>query len=107
LAAKTASTELDLKKKIQDAWTRIDDAWNRSQKTGSVKIYRMKTYPTKSMFLTEHQLVETPYQTASGRATIPVYVYAKVARNDSPYSFAHRDIDDMRKEATLQKEYGV
>lgn len=105
LAAKTASTEQDLKKKINDAWTRIDDAWNRSKKKGSVKIFRMKTYPTKSMFLTEYQLVETPYQTASGRATIPVYVYAKVARDDSPYSFARRDIDEMRKEATLEKEY--
>jgi|TARA_R100000501_G_scaffold2927_1_gene6793 hypothetical protein len=104
LAGKISSTEDDLKRKIQDAWTRIEGAWNRSEKRGSVKIYKLKTYPTKSMFLSESALVETPYQTAAGRATIPVYIYAKVARDDSPYQFSSNDISELRAECELERE---
>lgn len=105
LAEKTSTTESDLSKKIHEAWQRIEDAYNHSSKKGVVRIYRIRTYPTKSMFFTEDALVETPYQTASGRASIPVFVYAKVARDDSPYFFAKNDIEAMRKEAALEKEY--
>lgn len=104
LASKTASTEDDLKRKIREAWHRIEDAWNKSSKKGTVRIYKLKTYPTKSMFITEDTLVETPYQTASGRATIPVFIYSKVARDDSPYQFALNDIRELRKECVLESE---
>ena len=105
LANKISTTEDDLGKKIRDAWQRIESAFNKSQKQGVVRIYRIRTYPTKSMFFTEKHLVETPYQTASGRASIPVYVYNKVARLDAPYFFAKQDIDAMIKEATLEREF--
>jgi hypothetical protein len=56
------------------------------------------------MFLSESALVETPYQTAAGRATIPVYIYAKVARDDSPYQFSSNDISELRAECELERE---
>lgn len=104
LAAKTSTTEADLQKKIRDTWARIEDAYNKSTKKGDLIIYSLKTYPTKSIFLTEDQLVETPYQTASGRASIPVFVYRKVARHDSPFCFATNDVSAMRAEANKEKE---
>ena len=104
LAAKVSCTEDELSKKIKDAWQRIEDAWEKSDKKGSLKIYRLKTYPTKSIFLTENELIETPYQTASGRATIPLFIYAKVARQDSPYEFARKDINELRKESMVEKQ---
>ncbi len=105
LAAKTSTTEDDLKKKIKDTWARIEDAYNKSTKKGDLIIYSLKTYPTKSIFITENILVETPYQTASGRASIPVFVYKKVARKDSPFHFANNDVSAMRSEAKKEKEF--
>jgi len=104
LAAKTSTAEDDLKKKIHDTWARIEDAYNKSTKKGDLIIYSLKTYPTKSIFLTEEQLIETPYQTASGRASIPVFIYRKVARKDSPFYFAKNDVIAMREEAQIEKE---
>lgn len=103
LASKTFCSEGDLKKKIQDTWQRIEDAHKNSKKKSGFTIYALKTFPTRSIFLTEDALVETPYQTASGRAKIPLYVYRKVARTDSPYNFAFNDVHHMRKEARVVK----
>lgn len=104
LAGKTGITSVDLQKKIRDTWERLEECYNNSSKLGSLKIYKLKTYPTRSIFLTGNMLVETPYQTATGRANIPVYEYCKVARKDSPHSFASHDIEELRKESTLEKE---
>jgi hypothetical protein len=101
LAAKTGTTPEDLKKKITDTWTRLENCYNNSKKRGKLKIYKLKTYPTRSIFLSANMLVETPYQTASGRANIPVYEYCKVARKDSPHAFASHDIEELRKESIL------
>jgi hypothetical protein len=60
LAAKTGVTDADLKKKIHDTWKRAEDAYSRSEKKGTLRIYRLKTYPTKSMFVSESALIETP-----------------------------------------------
>lgn len=106
LAKKVNCPSDDLKRKIKDSWQRIEDAYNLSDKKSGFTIYAMDTFPTRSMFLTEDQLVETPYQTAAGRAKIPLYLYKKVARGDSPYSFAHNDIEHLRQEATVIKRVG-
>ncbi len=105
LARKTSVTEDDLRKKINETWIRIEEAYNKSSKLGDLRIYSLRTYPTKSMFLTEKELIETPYQTATGRASIPVFIYRKVARQDSPYSFASKDISALRAESKLEKEF--
>lgn len=106
LASKVSVTKDELQKKIHDTWKRLEETYNNSEKKGSLKIYRLKTYPTRSMFVTQDMLVETPYQIASGRANIPAFVYHKVARQDSLYCFAKHDLNEMRKEATLVKQFG-
>ena len=67
-------------------------------KKGELRIFRLKTYPTKTVFLTEDTLIETPYQTASGRTNVPVFIYRSVARKDSPFAFAEQDVEALRKE---------
>lgn len=106
LAAKTGTTDENIKKKICETWERLENSYNNSKKLGQLKIYKLKTYPTRSIFLSANMLVETPYQTASGRANIPVYEYCKVARKDSPHAFASHDMDELRKESILVKEFG-
>ena len=106
LAKKVKCDPEDLRKKIRDSWQRIEDAYNDSAKKSGFAIYAIETFPTKSIFLTEEHLVETPYQTAAGRAKIPLYLYKNVARTDSPYSFASNDIDHLRSEAKKVKEVG-
>jgi hypothetical protein len=106
LAKKVSCDAEDLRKKIRDSWQRIEDAYNNSEKKSGFVIYAIETFPTKSVFLTEDQLVETPYQTAAGRAKIPLYLYKKVARTDSPYYFAANDISHLRNEAKKIKVVG-
>jgi hypothetical protein len=98
LALKTGAEIDDLKRKIKDTWCRLSTIYDESEKKGTLKIYRLKTYPTKSVFLTEDSLIETPYQIASGRTNVPVFIYRKVARMDSPFSFVQRDIAALRLE---------
>jgi hypothetical protein len=107
LARKTGGTAAELKLKIEKAWLLLEDAYEKSTKKGRLKIYKLKTFPTKTIFLTEKLLIETPYQTASGRAQIPVFAYEKNARNDSIYEFVSRDIESVRKEATVAKELPI
>jgi hypothetical protein len=106
LALKTSITPEELRKKISDTWKRLEESYGNSEKKGTLKIYRLKTYPTRSIFFSDNLLIETPYQTASGRANIPVFEYRKVARQDAPYYFAKHDLDEIRKEAILEKSYG-
>lgn len=103
LAKKVSCEPDDLRRKIRDSWQRIEDAYNVSAKKSGFTIYAITTFPTKSIFLTEDLLVETPYQTAAGRAKIPLYVYRKVARSDSPYAFATNDLKQLRAEARKVK----
>lgn len=104
LAEKVSCPAEDLKRKIKDSWQRVEDAYNLSEKRSGFVIYAIKTFPTRSIFLTEDVLVETPYQTAAGRAKIPLYLYRKVARTDSPYYFAKNDVEHLRAEARIIKK---
>jgi hypothetical protein len=105
LAAKTDTTVDDLSKKIRETWKRLGEIYSHSHKKGKLHIYRLKTFPTKSVFLSESSLVETPYQTASGRTNVPVFIYRKVAREDAPFWFTTRDIKALRAECQLEKSY--
>jgi hypothetical protein len=105
LAAKTDTTVDDLSKKIRDTWKRLGEIYAHSGKKGQLHIYRLKTFPTKSIFLSEDVLVETPYQTASGRTNVPVFIYRKVARQDAPFWFSTRDIKALRAESKLEVSF--
>jgi hypothetical protein len=104
LAGKVGEEPDNLKKKIQDAWQRVIELYEKSEMKGQVKIYKVNTFPTRSIFLSEDELIETPYQTASGRARIPVFVYKQVPRKDAPYYFAKNDILALRKESDIEIE---
>ncbi len=105
LATKTSTTRDALANKIREAWKLVEEAYGKSEKRGQLTIYKLKTFPTKSIFITEDILVETPYQTASGRVSIPVFVYKKVPRVDSPYGFVYNDIASLRLESAVHVKF--
>ena len=102
---KTGTSVEQLKEKINDSWNRLGQAYDESEKKGVLKIYKLKHFPTRSIFFSEKELVETPYQTSSGKVKIPLYLYKKVSREDSPYNFVKHDIEELLKESTIVKEY--
>lgn len=102
LASKTGANVDSLKIKIEDSWKRLKDAYEKSEKKGELNIYSLKTYPTKSVFLSETELIETPYQISCGRVNIPLYIYKKVFNPCSPYYFVYNDVESLKKESTLQ-----
>ncbi|MDU8023297.1 MAG: hypothetical protein E7J15_06000 [Neisseria sp.] len=101
LAEKTNNDDTEgLKNKINSTVSRIKEAYEKSTKKGNVIIYGInKVFPTKSIFLTEDTLLETPYQTSSGRVTIPMYIYEKVSYQNSIYEFVAHDIEELKKES--------
>lgn len=103
LALKTSTRPEDLKRKITDTWARLLEAWDLSSRRGTLTIYALRHYPTRSLYLTEDVLVETPYQVAGGRAKIPVYVFRRVPRQDSPYAFGKHDVESLRVESTVAR----
>lgn len=105
LASKTSLSEEELRKKISDSWARLDQLWANSEKRSAITIYKLKHFPTRSLFLSEDRLIEAPYQIASGRTDPPSYMYRRVPRSDSPYAFAARDIEMLKKESTIAKSY--
>jgi len=99
LSEKTEIDLPELKKKIEGTWKRIQECYDDSEKNGDLVIYALKTYPTRSVFLSENLLIETPYQIAAGRTNVPVFVYRQVSRLDSPHAFCTRDIQALRLES--------
>lgn len=105
LADKVSLKEDELKKKIHDSWKLLKDTYNESERIGTFRIYRLGTYPTRTIYMTEETLIETPYQVASGRVNIPLYIFRNVPRDDSLYAFAKRDLEFIREEAKLVEEF--
>lgn len=105
LAQKTSIDKIDVQKKIKETWKRLDEIYNSSDKKGQMTIFKLKTYPTKSLFISEDICIETPYQISSGRVKIPVIVYRKVDRSDSLYNFIYNDYEAIKSEAIVSKEY--
>src|SRR5574344_1812525 len=100
LAKKTDIAVESLKEKIHETRRLLRDSYNNSHKKGILKIYETELFPTKSIFISEHQLIETPYQTAKGRVKIPVFIYKKVEKNGNLWNFAEHDIEQLLKVAT-------
>lgn len=101
LANKVGTTAEKLKEKIEDTWTRLKDTYKLSERQGRLNIYCLKTYPTKSIFLSDDFLIETPYQTSCGRVNIPLFIYKKIACEDSLYRFVEMDIKTLKNESRL------
>ena len=96
ILADKVNVSLDsLIKKINDTKILLQDSYNRSIKKGSLKIYGTNLFPTRSLFISENQLIETPYQTAKGRVNIPVFVYRRVENQACLWNFAMQDVNKV------------
>lgn len=99
LAEKVNTTVDSLREKIRTTRKLLMDSYNKSQKKGCLEIYETELFPTRSMFISESKLIETPYQTAKGRVKIPVYIYEKIANDSCIWNFANHDIEQLLKES--------
>ena len=75
LAEKVAVGLDEYRRKIDSAVEIVKTAYERSDKAGVLEIYYLKNYPTQTLFVSESELIVTPYQTSSGRRVVPVFVY--------------------------------
>ena len=102
LAKKTGMSIDDLKKKIRDTWTKLTERYNSSGKTSTLKIYRLKNYPTFSAFMNEKKVIMSLYQNCSGRSNVPLFIAEKNNEVKSLFNFIHHDFDELRKESSIE-----
>lgn len=101
LSKKTNTSSDKIKDKIKTSLSRLKEAYSKVDGKGKIVVYGINTFPTKSIFITESVLVETPYQVSSGRVTIPLYIYSKVNYENSIYGFVKNDIEALKKESKI------
>lgn len=101
LAQKTGLSEDELRKKIKDMEEALKAAYAQSTKEGTLEVYHLKNYPTQSVFASEDTVLLTPYQTASGRRVIPLFIYDD-NRDERCYARdVKNDLKNVRAESTL------
>lgn len=101
LANKTNYTEIELREKIDRAVASLKEAYERSSKKGDLKIFFLKNYPTHSLFYTDNRIIETPYQTSSGRSVVPLYIYEYIENKTSIGEHLYKDLNNVREESKL------
>lgn len=106
LADKTSTTTMELGKKLGQTISLIESTYEKSTKAGHLKIYFLSHYPTQTLFYTENLVLVTPYQTSSGRNTVPLYEYAYEEGVVSIASYLVKDLERVRMESTLISEDG-
>ena len=106
LALKTSTELVFLQEKILQTIGLLESTYNKSSRSGVLKIYLIKNYPTQSIFYTENTVVVTPYQTSSGRNTIPLYEYHYKKGVNSIGQHLHNDLQNVRQESQLISENG-
>lgn len=106
LALKTGYSLIDLKAKIELTVKMLNDAYSKSAKKGVLKIYYLKNYPTHTLFYSEDTIIETPYQTASGRNIVPLFKYNYTRGKTSIGDYLFKDLQNVQEESTLIYENG-
>ena len=106
LAKKTGYMIEDLKSKIQMSIKLLNDAYEKSAKKGDLKIYYLKNYPTHTLFYSEDTIIETPYQTASGRNIVPLYKYNYTRGKTSIGDYLFKDLQNVQAESMLVYDNG-
>lgn len=101
LANKVEFEHHALQDKINQTVTTLKRAYQGSKKKGGLRIYFLKNYPTQSLYYTEKKIVVTPYQTSSGRNTIPLYEYSYEKGKYSIGMHLYNDLGNVRKESRL------
>lgn len=59
--------------KIHQSRKGIEATYHKSRKRGALRIYYLRDFPTQSLFVTEQQVIATPYQMSPGRSEIPAF----------------------------------
>jgi hypothetical protein len=101
LAAKTNTHKEELDRKIKDTWGKIIQTWEESPKKGSLKIFKLRHYPTYSAFLNESTAIVSLYQISAGRSNVPTLIAKGIGTRNSFYSFVLHDFEEIQKEAIL------
>ena len=99
LAEKVGYTVEEFIKKLEMAKKELINLYDESDKRGTLEIFQFKTYPTKSIYLTESILVITPYQAAAKRLNIPVFVYDATNWNSGYYKDVVIDLNHIYTES--------
>lgn len=101
LAQKTDTTCANLKIKIESTIDLLKRTYEKTSKSGILKIYYLKNYPTQTLFYTENTVIVTPYQTSSGRNVIPLYEYHYKEDVNSIGSYLFKDLKKVRNESQM------
>jgi len=101
LALKTGVAVEDLKSKIVQTEALLKETYQRSSKKGLLEIYHLKNYPTQSIFASEDHVVVTPYQCASGRRAIPLFIYEDNSDERCYVRDVKNDLKNVRNESKL------
>lgn len=101
LAVKTNKNEEELRAKIENTITLLKEIYSESKKKSKLNIYYLKNYPTQTLFYSDNKVVVTPYQTSSGRNTIPLYEYSFKTHKESIGKHLNEDLKKVREESTL------
>jgi hypothetical protein len=98
ISKKVSCSPDDYKKKLEAAKTELTKLHQEGNK-GKLEIYRIKTFPTNSIFMTEDKLIITPYTMASTRGTVPVFVYSS-APDKGVSKVITEDLNNLKKYRT-------
>ena len=85
--------------KLETARVELIKLYEESKKIGSLEIFMLKTYPTQAIYLTEKELVVTPYQTCSKRLNVPVYIFDATNENKGYFKDVKKDLNHILKES--------
>lgn len=101
LAQKTNYEQIKLVEKIQECVNTLKTLYEESDKKGTLRISFLKNYPTQSLYFTDDKVIVTPYQVASGRNIVPVYVYSFKSGHESIGEFLVRDLKNVKAESRM------
>ncbi len=101
LAQKTNYEQIKLVEKIQECVNNLKALYGESEKKGTLRISYLKNYPTQSLFFADDKVIVTPYQVASGRNIVPVYVYSLKNGHGAIGEFLVKDLKNVKAESRM------
>jgi hypothetical protein len=91
--------------KLKTAQDELTAAYRDSDCHGTLEIFKLKTFPAQSIFMSEKTLIVTLYQTSMKRMSVPLLVYDASDQTKLMYRFVKDDLDACADEATLHLKY--
>jgi len=93
--------------KIRQACKSIEATYRKSHQRGELRVYYLKDFPTQSLFVTEQQVIATPYQMSPGRSEIPAFEYHYQKGVKSIGSAIYADVERIRLVCDLVVDYSA